>query len=119
MSQMSVALGRNLGSFWSMSSICLQVRDGRRKGVIKEDRGRGREERREKRKEGQRGSRMEGGGGGEKRGREGRCLKWERDSPNIKRCKSAIYPPAASVHHCSLPSLAQRKPEGDSWHIRK
>ena len=57
--QMSVALGRDLGSFWSMSSICVQVRGGRSEGgrrerrMMKEERGRRREERREKKKKAQ------------------------------------------------------------------
>ena len=119
MLQMSVALVRDLGSFWSMSSICVQVRDGRSEGgrrerrMMKEERkrdGRNKEKRRKRHKE----SKGAGWREEKKRGREGRYRKWEEDGPNIKTCKSVIYSPAASVRHCSPPSLAQRKPTGNS-----
>ena len=59
MSQMSLALGRDLGSFWSMSSICAQVRGGRK---MTEE---GREGRREEgRKGGKKEGEKEGGGQG-------------------------------------------------------
>ena len=77
MLQMWVALGRDLGSFWSMSSICVQVKDGRMEGGKErkeDDEGR---ERRGKRGKESKGAGEEGGGGGEKRGREGTCMKWE------------------------------------------
>jgi len=46
--QISLALGRDLGSFWSMSSICAQVRGGRK--MMKEGREEGgREEGRKER----------------------------------------------------------------------
>ena len=73
MLQMSVALGRDLGSFWSMSSICVQVRDGRREGgkrMMKEERGRGTGGKKRKEERGTRRVR-EQDGGREKRGREG------------------------------------------------
>lgn len=49
MLQISLALGRDLGSFWSMSSICAQVRGGRK--MMKEGREEGgREERKRERR---------------------------------------------------------------------
>ena len=119
MLQMSVALGRDLGSFWSMSSICVQVREGGKEGrreERKED-DEGRERKSDGRKEEKRRKRhkeSKGAGWREGKKRERRCRKWEEDGPNIKTCKSVIYSPAASVRHCSPPSLAQRKPTGNS-----
>ena len=102
--QISLALGRDLGSFWSMSSICAQVRGGRK--MMKE----GREE----------GGREEGR---KERGREGRWRPRGEWSENetvqvLKTCRNVcIYPPAVSVHHCSLPSLVQKKPRGNGDHL--
>ena len=71
---MSVALGRDLGSFWSMSSICVQVRGGRSEGgrrerrMMKEERGRGTGGKKRKEEKGTRRVKEQDGGRKKKEG---------------------------------------------------
>ena len=65
---------------------------------------------------GRKGGREEGRKGGKKEGEKeggGQGRVNEVKTRRYETCRNVcIYPPAASVHHCSLPSPVQRKPRG-------